>query len=609
MVPAPARGSGRRAGRVPRPLVRCTSLGRAAAGVVAEAAGDGPRRRRRRLPRPASRLAGWRTTQGPGGAIQGPGRRAAVGRVARPLRRCCSPAPWRERASAGGGRPASPCRDRAIRTTSGLISALAGALTRLTPVPREDACGTMMAARALRPEAAHDLAHLLDEMGRGDEAIATFRDLVERRGDNSWYLGCFGQCLKDHGRTEESSTVLARAMTLARAALELHPDNAWPTSTSPISCATRISWSEAEVEYRAALKIQPDTPRPTITSGIPEDQKSRPRPRSHSAAALKLEPDNAVFQSNLGNVLSNQGKPAEAEAAYRAALRLQPDNSKTLNNLGLVLAIQNKPAEAEAAYREAIQLKPDHMESHYNLANTLERQGKTSGGRGRISRGAEDQARPRRDPLQPRPTARPIAPVRRGPEGAPPRPRAGLAATRLELSLGGVDPRDQAGSRSGSPAAGRPQGRRRTRRRRGRARLRQAVLRPQAPRRGRPVLRRGAPDRPQTGRDRQAWHAYNAAWNAAMAGCGQGKDDPPPDEAARAGLRGQALAWLRGELAAWSRTLDGGKPEDRASCVNCWSTGRPIATSPAYATRPGWRSSPRRNAGPGKPCGRTSRPC
>lgn len=58
---------------------------------------------------------------------------------------------------------------------------------------------------------------------------------------------------------------------------------------------------------------------------------------------------------------------------------------------------------------------------------------------------------------------------------------------------------------------------------------------------------------------RQIQHPYNAACAAALAGCGREKDDPSPDEEARAKLRTQALSWLKGELAAWSRTLEGDK--------------------------------------------------
>ena len=65
-----------------------------------------------------------------------------------------------------------------------------------------------------------------------------------------------------------------------------------------------------------------------------------------------------------------------------------------------------------------------------------------------------------------------------------------------------------------------------------------------------------------------------------MAGCGQGQDDPPPDAAARARLRGQALAWLQGELAAWSRTLGDGKPASRTAALRVlthWKTDPDLA--------------------------------
>ncbi len=61
---------------------------------------------------------------------------------------------------------------------------------------------------------------------------------------------------------------------------------------------------------------------------------------------------------------------------------------------------------------------------------------------------------------------------------------------------------------------------------------------------------------PTLAEDRQVQHRYNAACAAALAGCGQGKDDPAPDIAARTKLREQARAWLQDELAAWTKLLD-----------------------------------------------------
>ncbi len=51
--------------------------------------------------------------------------------------------------------------------------------------------------------------------------------------------------------------------------------------------------------------------------------------------------------------------------------------------------------------------------------------------------------------------------------------------------------------------------------------------------------------------DRNTQVAYNAACCAALASAGEGLDEPIPDDAGKALLRGQALAWLQAELDRW----------------------------------------------------------
>ncbi len=66
---------------------------------------------------------------------------------------------------------------------------------------------------------------------------------------------------------------------------------------------------------------------------------------------------------------------------------------------------------------------------------------------------------------------------------------------------------------------------------------------------------------PQLADGRQTMHAYNAACFAALAGSGQGLDDPMPDESTRQKLRSQALTWLTSELDRWTRFLDSAPPQ------------------------------------------------
>jgi len=85
---------------------------------------------------------------------------------------------------------------------------------------------------------------------------------------------------------------------------------------------------------------------------------------------------------------------------------------------------------------------------------------------------------------------------------------------------------------------------------------------------------------PKLANDRQAQHRYNAACSASLAGCGQRKDHPSPDEAAKAKLRTQACDWLKAELAVWSRLAESGPPQAKAFIVqtlNHWKQDTDLA--------------------------------
>ncbi len=85
---------------------------------------------------------------------------------------------------------------------------------------------------------------------------------------------------------------------------------------------------------------------------------------------------------------------------------------------------------------------------------------------------------------------------------------------------------------------------------------------------------------PKLANDRQAQHRYNAACAAALAANGKGKDDPSPDDAARAKLRTQAFDWLTAELKAWKRVsmiVEPGNKELVAKTLAHWKQDADLA--------------------------------
>jgi tetratricopeptide (TPR) repeat protein len=74
----------------------------------------------------------------------------------------------------------------------------------------------------------------------------------------------------------------------------------------------------------------------------------------------------------LGRMMGRTGADSQAiKAEFREAIRLRPDFADAENNLGLVLAQSDEDEAAVAAFREAIRLAPNWADAHANLGATL----------------------------------------------------------------------------------------------------------------------------------------------------------------------------------------------------------------------------------------------
>jgi tetratricopeptide (TPR) repeat protein len=215
---------------------------------------------------------------------------------------------------------------------------LATRLGQLRPAPRQEQVRYYTAARAVRPETAHDLAHLLETMGRTDEALAVFADLVARRPADARHLACYGRCLSDHGRSD-AAPVLERAVAAGRAEIRRMPGAAWTHLNLGTALLSQGKLEEAIAELRTAIRLQPDY---------------------------------APAHYNLGNVLQEQGKVEEAIAEYRTTIRLQPDQARPHCALGLVLQQQGDYAEALAELRKGHALGSKQPDWPYPTAQLVQ---------------------------------------------------------------------------------------------------------------------------------------------------------------------------------------------------------------------------------------------
>jgi tetratricopeptide (TPR) repeat protein len=93
------------------------------------------------------------------------------------------------------------------------------------------------------------------------------------------------------------------------------------------------------------------------------------------ADILRQSPAHADAHVNLGRLQHAAGRLPAAEAHYRAALSAQPEDGVAAFNLAVALDDQGRAADALAAYHRALTLDVGLADAHYNLARLHERRG------------------------------------------------------------------------------------------------------------------------------------------------------------------------------------------------------------------------------------------
>jgi tetratricopeptide (TPR) repeat protein len=243
---------------------------------------------------------------------------------------------------------------------------------------RDEAIRYYTAARSLRPETAHELAHALGEKGEREDEIAIFEDLRRLRPGSGRHLGCLGRALQSQGRSQEAGAILEAAAAANRAAVGKTPDDAYAHFSLGVALNIQGKLDEAIAEYRTAIGIQPEdaTFHDNLCQALGLLGKLDEAIAEHRIA-IRIQPDFANAHNTLGHILSDVKQDQIAAAAeFRKAIRLQPEIAPFHNNLGLALQQQGKLDEAIAEYRIASRLQPDLVDAYMGLGEIFEFQGK-----------------------------------------------------------------------------------------------------------------------------------------------------------------------------------------------------------------------------------------
>jgi serine/threonine-protein kinase len=190
------------------------------------------------------------------------------------------------------------------------------------------------AARVLRPETAHNLAHALAERGDWDEAIAVFSDLIRRCPQAIRHLVCLSGALKVRGRSPEVAAVIAQAVAAQREVARLQPESAEAHAGLAVALAIQGQLDEAIAEFRTVQRLE------AMHWVVWEGYGIVRRDGFRTGLLQGGMPDGLISQlcDRKGNALRDQGKLDEAIALYREAIRVWPDCAEAYCDLGGTLA-------------------------------------------------------------------------------------------------------------------------------------------------------------------------------------------------------------------------------------------------------------------------------
>ncbi len=133
---------------------------------------------------------------------------------------------------------------------------------------------------------------------------------------------------------------------------------------------------EARAQYERLLAVNPRHADALHLLGLLEAQgRHFAQAARLMGQAIALQPKEALFHNNLGNVWVEMGRADDALASYRRAHALAPQRADVCNNLGVLLSRAGQAEEAERLLQRAAELAPNFVDARHNLANHHLRQG------------------------------------------------------------------------------------------------------------------------------------------------------------------------------------------------------------------------------------------
>jgi len=224
---------------------------------------------------------------------------------------------------------------------------------------------TAVALNAREPLYAINLAMLLGENGRGEEALAVLDSLLMAVPGQIDALIQRATQLRRMQRFDEAVATARMAVAFHRSAARAHHALGM--------CLMKVAqFNQAADTFAEASRLDPAHVETWINRGVALKESGDLQGAEASYRhALALSPHDAVIHNNLANALVALGRGGEAIALYRKAVDLDPSYADAKANLGLAVRDAGDIAEALTLLAEAIAEHPSHALLLNTYGNTL----------------------------------------------------------------------------------------------------------------------------------------------------------------------------------------------------------------------------------------------
>jgi protein O-mannosyl-transferase len=249
------------------------------------------------------------------------------------------------------------------------------------------------------PIARNNLGLALAEIGKDDEAMRHFREILRSNPVDSKTMNNLGTLLQRNGQPEEAQEYFRRAIQSnphnveahinlgAKLAATKNPENR-TEAIQHFLTALRIKPSsflahfnlgltllqsntqDAIVHFEEAVRLNPKYGRAHLILGVLySQQKLHEKATFHVNEALKcdIDPGLDILHKTLSDKLLLQGNIDEALSQLETAVRMNPDSPENHFKLGNLLMIKGRVEEARHHFGEALRLDPSYHKAEEAL--------------------------------------------------------------------------------------------------------------------------------------------------------------------------------------------------------------------------------------------------